>query len=151
MTDQASAGAPTTPGFDLSAFETNARDARLPLELPNGEPMTGTDGQPVVLDICSVDDERYLRVQRRVIDARIQAMKTKRNRNRTAAEMDQEQSALVAGGISGWTPNLAWDGRSFPYSPENAVKLVDRLRFVREQVDAAINDRERFFAKPSTS
>lgn len=136
--------------FDLANYEVVA-DTHLPLELPNGLPMLGSDGEPVVFQIMSADDERFLKVQRRVIDERVARMKGKRNKTLSAAEGDAEATRLVAAGVTGWSNNVVWGGKPFSYTPDNAAAFVGRLRFVRDQVDAAINDRERFFAKPSTT
>lgn len=146
------AAAPTkAAGFDLGDYVAQTTIFETVL-LPNGEPMLGTDGEPVVAELCSVDDERYLKVQRRVIDERTARMRGRRgNKGVTAVELDAEQSKLVAGAVVGLSNNLAWDGKPFSYSPENAVRLLSTLRFVREQFDQVINDRERFFAKTSTT
>ena len=136
--------------FDLSNYEAGD-SIDLPIELPNGLPMLGSDGEPVVFQIMSADDERFLKVQRRVIDERVARMKGKRNKTLTAAEGDAESTRLVAAGITGWTNNLVWGGKPFGFTPDNAAAIVGRLRFVRDQVDAGINDRERFFGKPSTT
>jgi hypothetical protein len=134
--------------FDIAKFKAgdDERPVDLPIEYPNGEPIIGTDGKPVVLQVVSIDDPRYKRVQRRVIDERIAKSQRKRgNKAMTAAELEQEAVRLVAAAIVGWTPNMQNDGQPFPYTAENAEALCRGLPFVQEQVDAAINDRERFF------
>jgi hypothetical protein len=108
--------------------------------------MVGTDGQPVTLQIVSVDDPRYIKVQRRVLDERIAKQQRKRNKaSMSAEELARESVRLVAAGIVGWSANVVMGGAPFPYSPENAEKLCEDFPFIREQVDDAINDRTRFF------
>lgn len=154
MEDQAPVAAPAaaTPTFDLDTLATDG-SITLPLEQPNGEHVRGSDGKPVTFDIVSVDDERYRRVYRRVLDEKTQENRGRRPKRMGAAEMERESARLVAATIVGWSDNFSWGGQPFRYSEANAQKLMaePRLRWIQEWVDSIANDRERFFGKPSTT
>lgn len=139
-------------GFDLDDIATG--DAiTVSLEKPNGDYVIGSDGQPVRFQICSVDDPRYRKTYRRIIDEKTQGFNGRKARRLSAAELERESARLVAATVVGWSNNFTWGGKLFPYSEANAVKLMSetRLRWIHDWVDAIANDRERFFGKPSTT
>ncbi len=133
--------------LDLASLKTSDGEASLPLplELPNGETLAGTDGQPVTLQIISVDDPRYLKTQRRIIDEQLTKSKRKRGAQMNAAELARQNVRLVAAAVVGWSNNFVVSGEPFAYSAENAERMMEDWPFIREQVDEAINDRARFF------
>lgn len=61
-------------------------------------------------------------------------------------DMDRLSIELVASRVLGWK-NVTWEGAALPWSPENAVMLLQTpaLKFVRDQIAIALADDESFF------
>lgn len=134
--------------FDLENFMTDETTIDHGILLPNehNDPMLGADGEQVKFKLVSIDDPRYVKVQRRIMDERLLRSQAKRNKkNLNAEDMANDGVRLVASAIVGWTENLVLKGVPFRYSPENAILICERLPWIRDQIDEVINDRARFF------
>ena len=63
-----------------------------------------------------------------------------------SSDMEKLSIELLASRILGWK-NVTWEGEALPWSPENALKLMQApgLKFVRDQIAIALADDESFF------
>ena len=61
-------------------------------------------------------------------------------------DMEKLSIELLASRVLGWK-NVTWEGEALPWSPENALKLLQApgLKFVRDQIAIALADDESFF------
>ncbi len=130
--------------MDLATLNTSD-EIEITIEMPDGTLLKGSDDELVTIRIVSVDNEAYKKVERRITDQRIARAAKKRNKTLSAAEIARDQIELVSACIVGWSDNVVWDGNPFGYSDANAKKLVETLPFIREQIDEASADRQRFF------
>lgn len=129
----------------------------------NGGPLTfkvpGADGAPRVawIDLLSADSGKLRALDRATGNARIEAARRARNRV-PAVTIEQVESEALERLIAA---TAAWDlctldGEpiaDFPCSPENARALyqADVMAWLREQVQAFIEDRANFKTASSTS
>jgi hypothetical protein len=138
----------TPNGFDLStaAAVTQHEDEGqvVPIHHPDGEPAL-VDGQPVTITVAGLYSKRY----REKLDA--QRSKAAKRRNPiTGEELTRQQVELVAHCTLGWT-GFTNGGQPFPHSFANAVELLVKAPWVREQLEEAMADHAGFSKRGSGS
>lgn len=104
---------------------------------PNGEKTE------IVITIRGADSHTYqakfTEIRRRVNN---QLQKMRRDRL-PQGDLDAYDIELLAAVTVGWK-GIDLDGASFPFSESNAQRLYADYPAIREQVDAAVNDRSNF-------
>jgi hypothetical protein len=66
------------------------------------------------------------------------------SKNPTVEQMNAEAIETAASLVMGWTVPFDWEGKPFEYSAANAVKLMTRFYWIREQVERAAGVRANF-------
>lgn len=132
--------------FDLSKFDTATladNGAAVNLLSPLGDVLEGTDGKPIQFFILGQDSKKF---KADVADARKQAQSNVKKRVKSVDEEEAEAIERIAGYTVGWTENFKLDGKDFPFSTENAIKLYSDMRFqwIYEQINRAIMNRANF-------
>ena len=136
--------------FDLSKYDTvkgSEKGARCNLLDPITKEeirIQNEDGstEPLWIELLGPDSEKYKKENNKITNSRIKV----RNKNGTLTSevLDQENKKLVASVITGWSPKFAIDGAPFPYSPDNARKLIDAYPWTYEQLNDFLGDRGNF-------
>ncbi len=135
--------------MDLSELEPKT-GATIPLRHPvTNEPLEDSTG-PLTIDIVGIDSPQFQARQRQIANKRL-ATAGNRKSKLTAEDLEEEAIGTLAACITGWSANVALDGKPLEYSRSNAKLLLTRLIWVREQVDAAIADRANFLKASPTS
>jgi hypothetical protein len=137
--------------FDLSKFDTATladKGAAINLLSPLGDVVMGSDKQPIQFFILGQDSKKF---KADIAEARRQAQtQTKANNKKLKTPEDEEYDSIVriAGYTVGWTNNFMLDGKEFPYSQENAIKLYldPRFQWIYEQINRQIMNRANFLA-----
>jgi hypothetical protein len=138
--------------MDLVQLDTVAacnKGAVMPVRSPkNGAILMDesvTPPAPVAITLRGRDSTEFQRLQREQRQKNID-MATKRGvRDAVTEIVENEQRAMdvyVACTVN-WS-GFDWEGKSLPCTPENARMIYTRLPWLREQVDAFINDRANF-------
>lgn len=70
----------------------------------------------------------------------------------TPAETAAQGTRFLAKITLGWSPSVTMGGQELSYSEANAIRIYERFRFIRQQVDMAAGSRLAFMtALPSSS
>ena len=135
--------------MDLNQTKT-ADSADVVLMHPaSGEPLgdkgpDGTVANPATITVAGKDSDTYRTFQRRLLNRRL-AVKGRRDSTPTVEELEEEGLSLLVTCTLGWK-NIELDGKALAFSPGAARQLYSDFPWIREQVDAAIGDRERFLS-----
>lgn len=129
--------------FEISEFETiDAAD--MPVKNPKTGKLVMLPGEnaPVTIKLAGRDSEIYRKISRELANKRAE---TARNGDAQPSDEDLENEALDL--LSALT--LGWEGitanrEPYPFSPENARKLYERLPWLREEVDRFVGNRANF-------
>lgn len=106
-----------------------------------GEKQYQDDGTtPVTITVVGTYSKRY----RRLAEANRDKMLKQRRTQLDGEQLDEQSLETVAGCILGWDGFTA-DGAPFPFTKANAVTLLKAAPWMREQVEAAMNDHAAFF------
>lgn len=113
-----------------------------------GEKLYQDDEQtkPVTITVVGT----YSRTYRRTIEAQRDRNIKQRKFNLDGDELLQQALELEAACIRDWD-GFTDDGAPVPYTKANAVALLRQYPWIREQVNAAMNDHAAFFQQPSPS
>lgn len=95
--------------------------------------------QPVTITVVGTYSSRY----RRLSDANRDKMLKQRRTQLDGDQLEEQGLELQAGCILGWD-GITANGEPFPYTKANAVALLRAAPWVREQVEAAMNDHASF-------
>lgn len=130
---------------DLGALDTR-RYGEQGREIRLKHPGTGAE-LAAALHVRGYDSDAY----RRVLDAQQQKRLDRLPSHKvTVDEMRADALELHATLIAGWS-NISMDGEPFEYSEANAVTLLRRFPWIREQVEVAAADRGKFLPTPASS
>lgn len=136
-------------GIDISkAPEATAReDAGQVVHIHDeqGEPAY-ENGQPVTVRIAGT----YSSLYRRTSEAQQQRQLKQRRTTLTGEQLRKNRIELVAACVLGWD-GFTDNGQPFPCTKENAVRLLDTLPWVFEQLEQAQADHQGFFSTSSGS
>lgn len=134
--------------IDLAPFDDAIRrqEEGLEVEILGMDRKTKTG---LVIRVAGPDSERAQRAREALHKELVEAQ---RLTPLTPAEISARGARFLAKLTIGWSPNVKVDGEELAASEENAVRVFERYRFIREQVDAAAGDRAAFMpASPSSS
>lgn len=100
-----------------------------------------------VLQVRGYDSDAYQSKLDEQQQRRLERLPTHRV---TVDEMRAEALEQSAALVAGWK-NVDLDGQPFEYSPANAVTLLRRFPWIREQVEVAAAERGKFLPAAGTS
>lgn len=128
--------------MDLAALDASKEDgALLALRHPgNGSVLKTADEKPISLTVVGTDSEIYRSAMRALTNKRLTQV---RRDPVTAEEIESEATSMLANCVTGWS-GIVLDGQPLQFSKANVVVIFSRLRWVREQVEAFVNDRANF-------
>lgn len=109
-----------------------------------GEPLDAT------ITVAGVDSKRFRKAKHEVDNRRLGTMVRRGKANLTAEQLDEESLAILVLCTLGWK-NVSWDDKPLECTPENVRMLYTKLPWVREQVDRAMGDRERFLKQSASA
>ena len=137
-----------TDRIDLSTLDSR-KAAEAGTQLALKHPVTGLPLEGWALTVIGYDAARYQAMseehQRRRFDRLAQSKRL------TVEELRADSLELAAVLVSGWPPTFDLDGQPFPYSESNAVKLMHRFPWIREQVERFASDRGNFIKGSASS
>jgi hypothetical protein len=124
----------------------------IPIHDRRGEPMFftpagATDPVPLTIRVAGTYSKRY---RRHIEGVRLRGAK-QRSASLTADQLTQENLEAAAVCCVDWCAAFQLDGKPAACTRENAVKLLGRAPWIREQVEAAMGDHARFFKSGSSS
>lgn len=117
------------------------------VEITLRHPATGVDlttakGEPISVSIYGMDSAVFQAHQKNLINKRLQRQNRKGG-TFTAEQIEEDSISTLAACIAGWK-NIEFEGKPLEFSKSNAKALLNKLRWVREQLDEAIGDRANF-------
>lgn len=102
--------------------------------------------KPVSITVVGTYSATYRRASEAQRDRNIK----RRNFHLDGDQLDQQALELVAACITAWDGFTA-NGEAYPLTKPNAVQLLRAFPWIRQQVEAAMNDHSLFFRAPSPS
>jgi hypothetical protein len=136
-------------GIDLDqAGEVTAReDAGITVHIrgADGEPAYQGD-RPVTIRIAGT----YSQVYRKTQDQQTRRLLKQRSRDLSPEQLTANRVELVAASILGWE-GFTNKGEAYPCTRENAVALLTRAPWIREQLEEAQQDHAGFSGRASAS
>lgn len=118
--------------MDISNFELKTDSS--PLKILHPETKKPTD---IVIHVISAEHPEYT--------ARNLEMARKKIKNKEdVANFQEHKNDIIAACITGWE-KIEMDGKPFKYSPANAIELVKKWPWIRDQVVTFADDRANFF------
>lgn len=135
--------------MDLSQYDT-AKDEGAVMQLRHpGTDQPLLDGEaPITITLISRDSNQFQSLQRKVTNRRLQRAGKAGKLKVSIEEIEEDSIDLLVAATKGWQ-GIEFKGSVLPYSPENARVLYEALPWVKEQVDAFINDRSNFLGNSS--
>lgn len=113
------------------------------VEMQVYSPVDGTKLDGVTMLVIGQDSQEYRDAARVILQSAIKKA-PKGDVSRLGAGDDEYYAAkLKALHIKGWT-GIEEGGQPFEYSKENAVELVKKYPWLRDQIDAFVGDRANF-------
>lgn len=137
--------------FDLneSADVTTREDEGILVHLRDaaGEKMYADEAQekPVTMRVAGT----YSEVYRKAREANRDKQLKKRSPHLDGDQLEDAALDEIAACVLSWE-NLNAGGKPLPFSKHNAVVVLKKARFIREQVEAAMSDHAAFF-KPASA
>lgn len=128
--------------MDLKALRSTSESIKMYLDNPVTKEQMNQEGDPV-LYIRFINSKEVKAIQREAKNKLYQKL-TKRG-SISAESEDRNQFEVVAACITGWE-NITMDGEDFPYTPDNARKLVmdPGFNWIFEQVLIEASDEKNF-------
>jgi hypothetical protein len=136
--------------MDISTLETVSEDEGTVIHLKDAAGELLFDGQepertPVTALVAGTYSQRYRKAQKKVRERNIRA--ARRNEDLDGDALEDRELELEAACIIAWT--LTANGQPFPITMDNWKAVVAKQPQWREQVQQAMTDHARFFAKKS--
>lgn len=133
--------------IDLATFDAAIEQMETGLDVP----IIGMDGKPLGLTIrVAGPDSSRVQAAREAMHQ--EAVESERLTPLSAAESYAQGTKFLAKLTIGWTPTVTVDGEVLEYTEANAIRVYEKYRFIRQQVDNAAGSRAGFFLasrKPS--
>lgn len=128
-----------TKSLDLASFDRLRQAQEEGTEVSILDPRTGDD-LGIRIRVCGPDSDRQKKAVQKQVDARLRRRSTA---PLTAEELDADGLRLLANCILSWS-EIVVDSASLEFSVDNAVKLMQRFPFIREQIDVVAGNRAGF-------
>jgi len=125
---------------DLATFDAAVKKQEDGIAVP----ILAMDGKTKLgfsIRVAGPDSDRAERAQEELTDELIEQENMTRVQAREATQRGLRYLAKIT---IGWEPAVILDGQELAYSEDNAFKLYQRFKFIREQVDRAAGNRARF-------
>lgn len=138
MTDPVQGDAPSAR-FDASALAVS-EDASTEIEIYNPRDNSGTG---IFVTVLSRDSDRAKTIQRGQFNRRFRNLGRGRGATLTAEEAESEAMEITVGVTKAWR-GMLWAGKDLACTPDNVRMVYTASPIIREQVEAASNDRTLF-------
>lgn len=142
-------------GFDFTDLDTKtAADAGTVVHLEHpgtGDPLYDEKQNPITITVLGSDSEKVRKLVRQQADKRFERMRRQKE-GVTSAAIESDAVARMVAATVAWQ-GVKLDGQVLECNEQNARKLYGDPRFpwIAEQVEKAIEDRQRFFKSASQS
>ena len=110
-----------------------------------GEVLSCDDGTEMFIEVYGSDSKKYRKIQADIARDR----SGKKNQKLSPEQIDELVTDQLASCIAAW--NLEYNGEKPVYSKSTAVEILSEVRWIREQVAEAINDRASFLQNVPTN
>jgi hypothetical protein len=132
--------------FDLNALDTvKAAEEGFVLEVRHpatGAVLSNGDGTSVTLTLGGMDSRRAKTVERGALNRRLKQNSGRRS-TVTAEDIEADALEVLAAITLGWSGFIV-DGAAIECTPENAKRVYRQWPWLREQAQAAAEDRSNF-------
>lgn len=127
--------------MDLNDFNLKeATSRKVELTNPANEaPLLDSDGNPVWIEVHGADSDVYRNAMRFHTNRKM----AKKSNKQTMEEVEAATCKILAASTVGWS-GLGVNGQPLEFSEKAAEKLYLEHLWIREQVDAFINERANF-------
>ncbi len=136
----------TSSSVNLADLASKVEDQGQAMEVRhpnNGEVLRFDDGRPYTITLVGKDSDKFLELQRKITDRRLQAMQ--RSRQPLLSTMsERDEIDLLVNATLTWDVMFGDNGSSKP-SPENYRKAYASVRWLRRQVDEFVGNPANFF------
>lgn len=112
-------------------------------------PLTGI-GIGAQISVKGADSDTYREMLNNLMRAQKARVKRDPKYQPSPEEIEAGGIRLLVAATVGWT-GVELDGQTLPFSKENATKLYTRFAWIREQVDATVQDRSNFLQSAQTA
>lgn len=123
--------------FDLASLDDLPERQEEGRDVEIKHPATGE--VVMTIRVVGLDSRRGRRAQEKASTAAMRAMRVRRP---SAGETDELLTQQMAEVCTGW--DAVMGGEPYPFTAQNAVALLTKHRWIREQVEAAHFDRASF-------
>jgi hypothetical protein len=130
--------------MDLTQFEKKSDTVVVELHNPvDFTPLVRNDGTPMTVEVYGKFSDKYKQVQNSQQNARLKrAQRSGGKVPVTAQELRAERLNLVVTCVKDW--NIVLDGETPPCTPDSVKSVFDRLPWVMDQVEEAMEDTQAF-------
>lgn len=108
-----------------------------------GATLKGHEDKPVSVNLFGVSHEQVKSVERKITNQRLNSAMRKGKYRYTAEQQEEDEFELLCACINGWQ-NLIYGGKLFPFSKENARKLLKEFPWFYNQIKEFVYDEENF-------
>jgi hypothetical protein len=133
--------------FDLAKGAESGADLALRNPVTD-EPLLTEDGAQITIRLVGMDSGAYRRALHQIQNRKLGRLT--RGKSPSMELVERDELELLAACTVGWS-GVVVDGAPLEFSAQNAVSLYERFRWIKEQVDAYIGDRENFFQNASNA
>ena len=130
--------------MDLSTLDLSvaaSEGATLTLTHPGTGEDLYSDDKPMTITVLGKDSAEYRGAIRKAANARMK----NRKKVDTVEALESESVGLMSTITTGWS-GITVDGEEMAFNAENAKELYRRFHWIREQVDAFVDERANFLA-----
>ncbi len=128
---------------ESTTFDFGSLKAKDTVTMHLKDPNTGKDIPGVSFELYSKDSEVFKAAELKIDRRRMKRMQGFRSPVIDPAESRQESLELLVACIASWQ-GVVFHGQQFEYSQENALKLLEEVPEVAEQIDRFVGDRRNF-------
>lgn len=123
--------------FNFKAGQTSKMELRNP---GTDEIIIGDDKKPVWIEVYGQDSDAFRNATRDYGNKKLQRGAKKQ----TMEEIEQTACKILGKSTVGWSNNFSLGGVKPEFSTDNAEQLYIDYPWIKEQVDAHVNDRANF-------
>jgi hypothetical protein len=129
--------------MDLQSFDFKDTEAqKVTLQNPvTGETLLGEDGEPIWFSVYGSDSKQFRSATRAFGNKKL----SKGGRGKvTLEEIEETSDKILAASTAGWSGNFTVYGEPLECNPENAEYVYKEFTWLKEQIDAFVNERANF-------